>query len=189
MTQTAQPMNTAAMTLAWKKTWAMGAAIARASGGIKRLFALMLKQAWAEVKAKAARPAMTAAQARDALWMLENKDRWTQADYDEAARLKAIIIKGDEAAKRDLIAGAEESLVTFTKADGTERTMRVTPAALQRHTEAAQGSKTAQRAAKTRKARHSHLLPVWDADKAAPRSVNLATVSRIVTGSQTHVFQ
>lgn len=45
------------------------------------------------------------------------------------------------------------------------------------------------RAAVTRTRRHPHLMPVWDVDAAAPRSVNLATVSRIAAGGAVHTYQ
>lgn len=38
---------------------------------------------------------------------------------------------------------------------------------------------SARQAVETRKARHPHLMAVWYADKAAPRSINLATITEI----------
>ena len=49
-------------------------------------------------------------------------------------------------------------------------------------------SEAAKRAVATRAERHPHLLPVWDAEAKAPRSVNLATVSRISVNGQVHSF-
>ena len=47
---------------------------------------------------------------------------------------------------------------------------------------------SARKAAETRRERHPHLLPVWDADKRAIRSVNLSTVTRITVDGHTHRF-
>lgn len=93
--------------------------------------------------------------------------------------------EADYAAKRDLIQKAA-CTVEFIKADGTQRAMRVEPRKLPVKGEKA--AKPAQRATKAKKARHPHLLPVWDADAAAIRSVNLATVTRIATGNAGHTF-
>lgn len=119
---------------------------------------------------------------------LQNKSHLSAEDYKRITVLsKAIAHEQAEEeykAKRDLIkAGPCE--VTFTKADGAERVIRIEHGKL-----VAKGAtKSGERATKTRKARHPNLLPVWDADKGAPRSVNLSTISRIVTASQTHVFK
>ncbi len=32
------------------------------------------------------------------------------------------------------------------------------------------------------------LMPVWDVEAKAPRSINLATVTRIATGGHVHTF-
>ena len=49
-----------------------------------------LQEAWAEAKRAAKAAAQTAADTlREALLMLECKDRWTQADYAAAADLRA----------------------------------------------------------------------------------------------------
>lgn len=49
--------------------------------------------------------------------------------------------------------------------------------------------RAALRAEQTRKARHPHLLPVWDAKACAPRSVNLATISRIAVNGVVHEYR
>lgn len=54
---------------------------------------------------------------------------------------------------------------------------------------AAQEHEAGKRAEQTRKARHPHLLPVWDAKAHAPRSVNLATISRIAVDGVVHEYR
>lgn len=135
---------------------------------------------------------------RAAISDLENKDHWTPRDYQERDRLSAALKAAtahEEAAptyaqKRDLIAAAGGRIVsvTFTKADGSERVMKVQPATLKTRTKGEAASDAGKRAVATRKARHPNLLPVWDVEKGAPRSINLATVSRIATGGQVHTF-
>lgn len=93
MTTTAHIDRRAVMVLAWAKTRAMGKTIICMTG-LRRIFADMLRAAWAELKALAARPprpAMTAAQATAAVSMVENKQRLTFADHAEINRLQGII--------------------------------------------------------------------------------------------------
>ncbi|WP_171174918.1 hypothetical protein [Ruegeria sp. HKCCD8929] len=78
--------------------------------------------------------------------------------------------------------------VTFTKKDGTERVMRVQPAALRQHVKGEVASEAARKAIMTRARRHPHLLPVWDAEARAARSVNLATVTRIAADGHIYHF-
>lgn len=93
--------------------------------------------------------------------------------------------------KRELIesAGGRFASVVFTKKDGSRRQMRVQPAKLKYHVKGDAASEPAQRAVETRKARHPNLLPVWDVEASAPRSVNLATVSRIAVNGAVHEFR
>lgn len=129
---------------------------------------------------------------------LENKDHWQQSDHARMSALRAALqvaqsretVSDEYTAKRDLIAssGGRFCSVTFIKADGSERTMQVQPAALRHHVKGDAASDAAKRATHTRKARHPHLLPVWDAKASAPRSVNLATITRIAVGGQVHRF-
>ena len=77
----------------------------------------------------------------------------------------------------------------ITKADGTTRIMQVQPATLKRHVKGDRATARGRRATATRKARHPHLLPVWDAKAQAPRSINLATVSRIAVDGQVHDYR
>ncbi|WP_210528972.1 hypothetical protein [Rubellimicrobium arenae] len=96
----------------------------------------------------------------------------------------------DLAAKRDLIAsaGGRFCAVTFTKKDGSERLMQVQPAALRHRLKGEAASDAARRATFTRQERHPHLLPVWDVRARGPRSINLATVSRIAVNGGVHRF-
>ncbi len=96
----------------------------------------------------------------------------------------------DLARKRDLLlaAGGRFCGVTFIKKDGSQRRMQVQPAALRPRLKGEAASDPARRAARTREARHPHLLPVWDVRAGAPRSINLATVSRIAVDGQVHRF-
>lgn len=168
-----------------------------------RMFARDLAQAWHNAKSKAAAviaaTTMTEAdRTRAAISDLENKDKWTQADYARNGVLRAALraavehenAADDYEAKRDLIqaSGGKFCAVTFTKADGTERTMKVQPATLKNHIKGEDAAPSAQQAVATRKACHPHLLPVWDATAKAPRSVNLATISRIAVGGQIHTY-
>jgi len=93
-------------------------------------------------------------------------------------------------AKRKLIASAKGRFcsVTFRKKDGSSRVMRIQPATLRHHVKGLEASESARKAAETRAQRHPHLLPVWDAENAAPRSVNLKTVSRIAVNGAVHHF-
>ena len=93
--------------------------------------------------------------------------------------------------KRPLLiasAGGRFCAVTFTKKDGSERVMRVQPAKLRHHVKGDAATDAGKRATATRAQRHPNLMPVWDAEKDAPRSVNLATVSRIAVNGQVHSF-
>ena len=66
--------------------------------------------------------------------------------------------------------------------------MRIQPAALRQHLKGNEAAPSARRAAETRAQRHPHLMPVWDADKHATRSVNLATISRIAVDGAVHEY-
>lgn len=158
-----------------------------------------LWQAWDEAKEAVRRASMTEADhIREAMNMLDNKDTWTQADYRKRDELvEALRVAEDHEAKsdayaekRDLIAKAKGRFVsvTFTKQDGTQRTMRVQPATLRQNVKGDAASEAARKAVETRARRHPHLLAVWDTEAQAPRSVNLATVSRIAADGHIHHF-
>ncbi len=174
------------------------------AGTLRSLFPAALKAAWAEMKRRAVMAAERAAEAarlaenglgalRAELISLENTDR---LGHEGMERLRAVqdairlAEEHDQRAKRDLIASAKGRIcaVTFTKKDGSERTMKVQPAALKFHIKGDAATDAGRKGAVTRAARHPHLLPVWDVQKRAPRSVNLATVSRITVDGRTQEY-
>jgi hypothetical protein len=176
--------------------------------GFRVIMRRALKAAWANAKHERAMEARQAKQAKaspevsriqNEIVILESKTHWEQPDYARIGVLRAALRAAQEheaaapdyAAKRDLIAsaGGRFCAVTFTKADGIERTMQVQPATLQRHVKGDAATEAGKRAVETRKARHPHLLPVWDAKARAPRSVNLATISRIAVDGVVHEYR
>ncbi|SEK08269.1 hypothetical protein MAA5396_04759 [Marinovum algicola] len=151
-----------------------------------------LKYAWGDMKARMQGLRLTDELSGNdqELAALEAKEFTTAAERDRIGFLRTAVAheksEGDYAEKRGLIEAAP-CTVTFIKADGTRRIMRTEPGRL-----IAKGDKATragQRATKTRKARHPNLLPVWDAEAQAPRSVNLATVTRVVVDGSTHEFR
>lgn len=163
------------------------------------IWRMSLCQAWHEAKEAVRRASMTEADhIREAMNMLRNKDTWTEADYRKNDELLVALRVAENheakaakyAEKRDLIAKAKGRFVsvTFTKTDGTQRTMRVQPATLRQHVKGNAASDAARKAIETRTRRHPHLLSVWDTEAQAPRSVNLATVSRIAADGHVHSF-
>lgn len=196
--------RTAIMTHAWEIVRRANVALY----GLRTILRRALRAAWSEAKhklamARAEQQAQThspeVARTRDAIAALEGKDRWTQADYARIGVLRAALRAAEDheaaapdyAEKRDLItaAGGRFCAVTFTKADGTERTMQVQPATLHHHIKGDDATEAGKRATQTRKARHPHLMPVWDAQAKAPRSVNLATISRIAVDGVVHEYR
>jgi hypothetical protein len=115
------------------------------------------------------------------------QDPWTDR---RVAQDFAWPLPPDLRARRDLIAsaGGRFCAITFRKKDGSERRMQVQPAALRLRLRGEAASEAAKRAAFTRAERHPHLLPVWDVHARAPRSINLATVSRIAVDGKVHRF-
>lgn len=204
MTIAAQYNRKAIMTAAWEIVRKANVAVY----GFRVIMRRALKAAWANAKHERAMEARQAKQAKaspevvriqDEIAVLESKTHWEQPDYARIGVLRAALRAAQEhdaaaqdyAAKRDLIAsaGGRFCAVTFTKADGTERTMQVQPATLQRHVKGDAATEAGKRAVQTRKARHPHLLPVWDAKAHAPRSVNLATISRIAVDGVVHEYR
>ncbi len=179
------------------------------ASALRSVFPEALRNAWraAKVKmaylmARAALALRPAAQLRAEVEDMENRDRlgWEGTERlgqlraalsDAIAREAAEAQEAEYAAKRALIAAAAGRFcaVTFTKKDGTERTMQVQPATLQHHVKGDAATEAAQKATATRKERHPHLLPVWDAKAKAPRSVNLATISRIAVNGTVHEYR
>lgn len=142
----------------------------------------------------------TAADLRAEIESMENTDRLgfegierlsaTRRALAEVVAREAEAEAEDFAAKRALIAAAHGRfcVVTFVKADGSRRVMRVQPAVLKFHVKGEAASEMGRKAAATRAQRHPNLLPVWDAEAKAPRSVNLATVLTIKVDGATHTF-
>lgn len=174
----------------------------------RAVFGKALRQAWQGVKqAEAARAAQAAMEARPSedlaaeILHLENRTTLGQdgiAALSDLRRAHAVAVarEAEEARvvdmerKRALIAASRGRIcaVTFTKKDGAQRVMKIQPATLKFHVKGDAASEAGQRAAATRAARHPHLLPVWDAEAKAPRSVNLETVSRIAVNGRVHSF-
>ena len=197
--------------------WASVARMRKAGhrGTVHELLSRALSCAWWDAKVEmSARRAAAAAQAEcealearssadleAAIVALENRNTLGHDGLERLGKLRAAYraaIQREEAereaeafaAKRALIAsaGGRFATVTFIKKDGSERVMRVQPAALKYHVVGEAASEAAKKAIETRAQRHPNLLPVWDAEKAATRSVNLATITRIAVNGAVHEF-
>ena len=194
----------AIMTAAWEVVRKANVALY----GFRTIMRRALKAAWSNAKHERAMKTRKKKQEHASpeviriqgeIAILESKTHWEQPDYARIGVLRAALRAAQEheaaaldyAAKRDLIAsaGGRFCAVTFTKADGSERTMQVQPATLHRHVKGDAATEAGKRAVETRKARHPHLLPVWDAKAHAPRSVNLATISRIAVDGVVHEYR
>ena len=191
--------RSALMTTAWTDTRRMMRDFSYAAHQLREVFGYCLKMAWSKAKSAAALAALTSEQLR-----ADNLETRTRLGWEGIERLGALrtacrVAEAREAAdreaadmqaKRELIAsaGGRFCAVTFTKKDGSERVMRVQPAKLRHHVKGDAATDAGKRAAATRAQRHPNLMPVWDAEKDAPRSVNLATVSRIAVNGQVHSF-
>ncbi|OWY02310.1 hypothetical protein [Thioclava sp. IC9] len=177
---------------------------------LSQLLSRALKLAWSDAKQEVQVAKVVAAKRAEAdalaqrpsadlmaeIVTLENADTLGSAGRARLAELHTALRQAearedvDYAEKRKLIASAKGRFasITFTKKDGTRRVMRVQPATLRQHVKGVDASDAGRRAAETRAQRHPNLLPVWDAEKKAPRSVNLATVSQIKVNGVTHEF-
>lgn len=164
---------------------------------LRELFTAALRKAWFKAKQIAALAARSIESLTAEIENLRNKTRLDWNGQQHQSRLQDALALAvareaeiEYSAKRDLIAsaGGRFCTVTFTKVDGTERTMRIQPAKLKFHVKGSAASDSARKAVRTRARRHPNLFPVWDADNAAPRSVNLATVSRIVVDGTAHNY-
>lgn len=200
-----QPYNhSAIMHAAWNATRAF--MVRNPNGRLRSAFARYLREAWVNARTalrsaveQAALSARTIAGLQTEIAALENTDTLGHAQINRMSKLRAalVVAQTHEAAakayaeKRALIAAASGRFcaVTFIKADGTQRTMQVQPATLARHVKGDAATDIGKRTTQTRKARHPHLLPVWDAHAKAPRSVNLATISRIAVDRQVHEYR
>ncbi|WP_299739054.1 hypothetical protein [uncultured Roseobacter sp.] len=176
---------------------------------LRNLFPDALRRAWAELKRRAVIAAERAKQTMrpsSDIWAdiqaLENRTTLGheginqladfQCAYHDACQREAEEkARAEMEAKRKMIAAARGRFVsvTFTKKDGSERQMRIQPATLRHHLIGEAASESARKAAQTRAERHPHLMPVWDVEARAPRSVNLATVSRIAVDGQVHEYR
>lgn len=196
MTDAATIDRAAIMTAAWEAYRRFN------SGGFcVRNFAHELRIAWHAAKMAIAHMCPIQ-RTRCAIAVVESKDHLTQQDYARLGVLRAALAAKvsaaqvhDEAApayaeKRQLIesAGGRFCAVTSTKKDGTVRTMQVQPATLKNHVKGDAATDAGKRATMTRRAVHPNLLPVWDAQAKAPRSINLATVSRIAVNGIVHEY-
>lgn len=176
---------------------------------LRNVFPNALRQAWAEMKRRAVIAAERAKQGlrpSSVIWgeiqNLENRTTLGHAGISRLAELQTAYhdacereaheqARAEMEAKRKMIAAAKGRFVsvTFTKKDGSERHMRIQPATLKHHLIGETASESAHKAAQTRAERHPHLMPVWDAEARAPRSVNLATISRIAVDGRVHDFR
>ncbi|WP_299850146.1 hypothetical protein [uncultured Roseovarius sp.] len=175
---------------------------------LRNLFPDALRRAWAEMKRRAViaaeRAALVLRPSVNIASEIETLENRSYLGHEGITRLSALRsayhascareaegkAKAEMEAKRRMIAAAKGQFVsvTFTKKDGSERVMRVQPAKLKFHLKGKTASESARKAALTRAKRHPHLMPVWDAEASEPRSVNLATISRIAVNGAVHHF-
>jgi len=85
-------------------------------------------------------------------------------------------------------AGSRFAQVTFIKKDGSERTMLVQPATGKYHVRGDEKSESRKQAQVTYKANNPHLMPCWDVDRQAFRTINLDTVVRIAANKEVHEY-
>ncbi|WP_299960783.1 hypothetical protein [uncultured Roseobacter sp.] len=176
------------------------------SSELRQLFPDALRKAWAEMKHRAALTIDCRKQPvrpSSAIWAdiqnLENRATLGHEGLNQLAELQRAYhaacereaeerARAEMEAKRKMIAAARGRFVsvTFTKKDGSERQMRIQPATLKHHLRGDTASESARKAAQTRAERHPNLMPVWDTEARAPRSVNLATISRIAVDGKIH---
>lgn len=192
------------MNAAWTETRDLMVRWSYAAHQLREVFAQCLRRAWAAAKAAAALLARSAASIAREIEAMENTDRlgWqgmqrlrelhaahhAAMDREAAEAEKQAVADIEE--KRELIRSAKGRFVgvTFIKKDGSTRVMRVQPATLKFHVKGDAAAPSARQAVETRKARHPNLMPVWDVDKGAARSVNLSTITEIHVNGQTHAF-
>jgi hypothetical protein len=185
------------MNTAWKNTRRLMDMLGYAPHQLRDVFRVELVKAWRSAKELHALAQRSAASLKSGIIALENKTYQGHEGRLRLGILKAALVQAEarEAKrelneKRELIQAAAGRIVgvVFTKKDGSARKMRIQPAALKGHVKGHRASETAQKATQTRQKRHPHLMPVWDVDKAAVRSVNLATISRIAVNGSIHIF-
>jgi len=97
----------------------------------------------------------------------------------------------DYAEMAALVASAKGQFcsVTFIKKDGSERLMNIQPAVIKSHIKDPDEVRDIdkQRTA-ARRANNPNILPVWDVQVQAIRSVNLDTVTQIKVGGNVHAY-
>lgn len=176
---------------------------------VREVFAYHLRKAWdaARLRVRIAREEAAKIEAlialgsealQRAITVMENTDHLGhegRAELRLYERAFAILARREVVAqieeRRALIASSAGRIcaVTFTKADGTLRRMKVQPAKLKLHVKGDKASPAGRKASATRAARHPHLMPVWDVEAQAPRSVNLATLQSATISGETHQFR
>jgi hypothetical protein len=78
--------------------------------------------------------------------------------------------------------------LTFTKKDGTERTMNIQPAGVKKHLVKEYKTSASKKAVETRKNNHPELISVWDVQKSGIRSINMDTVTSITSDGVIYNF-
>jgi ribosomal protein L28 len=91
---------------------------------------------------------------------------------------------------KDLIssAGGTFATVSFVKKDGTLRTMHIQPAVGKFHVKGDEASESAKKGVETRKVNNPNLMPIWDTDNKAFRSINLDTLKQVKVRGQVYNF-
>ncbi|MGR3539930.1 MAG: hypothetical protein ACU0BS_00675 [Hasllibacter sp.] len=202
----AAPIDRAAvMTLAWETARAAQWSARAFDKSIRTFLAGALREAWATLRLIRQNKAATMARMDAAVMpyaahsafelrgLLNAAENAATRDAERIAILREAhrrAVEAEREAKRGIIvaAGSRLAAVTFIKADGTLRRMSVQPAALAGRVKGDAASPSAQAAARTRAANNPHLLNVWDAQRQAPRSINLDTVLRIAADGREHLF-
>ncbi len=184
------------MTEAWSRTRAFMAR--NPNGRLVIAFASYLREAWVNEKSRLANvreaqrvAGLTVDQLRAEIDQIENSPTnggTAPSTVHLRKTLTAKLAEESNAQKRAIIQDTSACVVTFTKADGSRRVMRVSAQHLRHHVKGDQASRSSRIASHTRAYRHTNLLPVWDSEAKAIKSVNLSTVTRIETPEQTHTY-
>lgn len=156
-------------------------------------FARYLRQAWYEAKLRLEfnQPLVDSTEAERTFALVRNLK--TEDPRAEAQAARAVEQERREMEeKRRLIESAKGRFarVVFIKKDGSIRRMTVQPAKLKLHVKGETASEAAQkgRGDPQGPSSHPHLMPVWDTEAQAPRSVNLNTITRISVNGKTHRY-
>jgi hypothetical protein len=109
-------------------------------------------------------------------------------------KMKVLITNSTMDEKRSFIrslvedAGSRFLSVEFKKADGTLRRMTIQQESLKAHVKGDKATSAGKQAVATRKANYPNLLPVWDHENQAVRSINLDTTVAVRSGKSEYVF-